>query len=162
MKKTILLLVLVAGAGYYLHWYTFTTETEGNTEHDHIVIDKEKIKQDEQKALEKLRGEGGKVLENAAQQTSYKAPLNEGPYSPNPYSETPPQYQPPRSGTGPAVGNQPAVQVVRQPELPQGYRPQGGYAPQQDPYSLPDAYTPPAEPRRPVRTAAQDLDRGFH
>lgn len=158
MKKTILLLALVAGAGYYLHWYTFSTESEGNTQHVHIVIDKDKIKQDEERALEKLRGESNRILDDSGQQMRYRAPLDQGQSGPDPYGQG--QY-PPRGNYRPA-GNQPAVQVVQQPEPPQDYRPQGAYAPEQDPYSLPDSASPPAAPRRPVRTAAQDLDRGFN
>jgi hypothetical protein len=168
MKKTILLLALVDGAGYYLHWYTFSTETSGNTEHVHIVIDKDKIKQDEAKALEKLRGEGGQLIENAGQQTSYQAPADQGQYGQNPYGQAQDgqgRYEPPRGSYAPR-SNQPAVQVVEQPEPQSGYPSPGGYAPQQDPYSLPDSYAPgadaPTAPRRPARTAAQDLDRGFN
>lgn len=150
MKKTILLLALIVVGGYYLHWYTFTTRTEGNSEHVNVVIDKEKIKQDEEKALEKLRGvQGqaeGQLLQEAKQRVS--------------------------SAVAPASAP-PAVQVVKQPNgyappggyPPQGaYEPQGGYAPQsayppqQDPYGEPQSSSPP---RQPERTAARDLDRGF-
>ncbi|HUY88198.1 MAG TPA: hypothetical protein VMV10_05665 [Pirellulales bacterium] len=152
MKKTILLLALVAGGGYYLHWYTFTTETVGNSEHVDVVIDKNKIKQDEEQAVEKLRGvQGqaeGQLLEDARQRVS------------------------PAAG---AANAPPAVQVVEQPngyaprnsyppqgayEQRGGYAPQSPYPPQQDPYGEPQSYSPPP-PRQPARTAAQDLDRGF-
>jgi len=158
MKKTILLLALVAGAGYYLHWYTFSTQTDGNTEHVHVIIDKDKIKQDEQRALEKLRGAQGQVegqlLDEAKQRVSSQGGQNG--------FSTPNSYDSPRP-------NRPAVQVVEQPGgyppqnqyPPQGgYAPQGNYAPPQDPYAEPPSETPPAR-RQPARTAAQDLDRGF-
>ncbi|HEV7224817.1 MAG TPA: hypothetical protein VGN42_19050 [Pirellulales bacterium] len=158
MKKTILLLALVAGAGYYLHWYTFSTETSGNTEHVHINIDKDKIKQDEQRAIEKLRGAQGQVegqiIDEARQRVSSQGGQNGNSTPISPYSPRP---------------NQPAAQVVEQPggyppqsQYPpqNGYAPQGAYAPPQDPYAEPQSETPPAR-RQPARTAAQDLDRGF-
>lgn len=152
MKKTILLLALIAGGGYYLHWYTFTTETVGNSEHVNVVIDKNKIKQDEEQALEKLHGMQGQaesqVLEDARQRVSSAiAPENAGPAvqvveQPNGFA--------PRTGYPPQGAYQ----------QPSGYAPQTPYPPQQDPYGEPQSYSPP-QPRQPPRTAAQDLDRGF-
>ncbi len=159
MKNTILLLALVAGAGYLLHWYTFSTETDGNTERIHIVIDKDKIKQDEERALEKIRREGRRFIENSGEQTDDQESESDGQSRRDPYGQG--RYQPRRESYRPAYGNQPAVQVVEQPE-PQGDSTQGGYAPEQDPYSLPDSPAALPAPRRPARTAAQDLNRGFH
>jgi hypothetical protein len=160
MKKTILLLALVAGAGYYLHWYTFSTETDGNNEHVHVIIDKNKIKHDEQRALEKLRGAQGQVEGQLLDEAKQRVSSQSGPDGPS----TSNSYYSPRP-------NQPSVQVVEQPGgyppqnqnqyPPQGgYAPRGEYAPPQDPYAEPQAETPPAR-RQPARTAAQDLDRGF-
>ena len=151
MKKTILLLALIAGGGYYLHWYTFSTQSVGDTEHVHVIIDKNKIKQDEERALEKLRGTQGQLEGQLLEDARQRVESN--------FRD---------------AGNAPAVQVVEQQNgysprnnyPPQGnvappgeYAPQGGAAPQQDPYADPQPASPP--PRRPARTASQDLDRGF-
>lgn len=155
MKKTIMLLALVAGAGYYLHWYTFSTETVGKTQHVHVIIDKEKIKQDEERALEKLRGVQGdfenRVEEEARQRVSAGFE-DAGQLPPVRVVEQPDGYAP-RNGY-PQQGYPP------QGAYPPGnYGPQGAVAPQADPYADPQTYEPPR--RRPVRTAAQDLNRGF-
>lgn len=162
MKKTILLLALVAGGGYYLHWYTFSTETVGNSEHVHVIIDKEKIKQDEQRALERLKGAQGNVegqlLEDAKQRVS--AGFEDAGAPPTvqvveqqpgyaPRGNYPSQEYPPQGAYAPRGNYAP----------PGSYAPQGGVPPEQDPYGEPQSSSPP--PRRPVRTAAQDLDRGF-
>ena len=157
MKKTILLLALIAGGGYYLHWYTFSTQSVGDTEHVHVIIDKNKIQQDEQRALEKLRGTQGQVegqlLEDAKQRVESNfgaagdAPAVQVVEQPNGYS--PRNNYPPQGGYAPQGNDAP----------PAEYAPQGGAAPQQDPYADPQRSSPP--PRRPARTASQDLDRGF-
>ena len=54
MKKAILLLIVVVGGAFYLGWFTFSTSGTGSTEHVDVVIDKDKIHEDELKAFEKL------------------------------------------------------------------------------------------------------------
>lgn len=169
MKKTIFLLALIAGGGYYLHWYTFSTETVGSSEHVHITIDKDKIKQDEQRALENLRGAQGNVegqlLEDAKQRVSAGFQDAGAPPAVQ-VVEQQPGYSP--RGNYPPQGYEPqGAYVPRGNYAPPGsYGPPGNYAPpgaappEQDPYGEPQSSSPPP-PRRPVRTAAQDLDRGF-
>jgi hypothetical protein len=54
MKRAVLLLVVLVGGAFYLGWFTFTTDNTGQTEHVNIVINKDKVEQDEGRALQKL------------------------------------------------------------------------------------------------------------
>ncbi len=65
MKRAILLLVVVVGGAFYLGWFTFTTSNDptGHAEHVNILINKDKVHEDEARALEKLHS-----LENQVQE----------------------------------------------------------------------------------------------
>lgn len=142
MKRTILLLVVVIGGAFYLGWFTFTTDNSGQSEHVNIVIHKEKIKQDEARALEKLHAYEQQVESQApsgqpgesTQQAARPSRQSSAPYEPAPtngYSTYAPQ--------SPTAG----------PQLP---------AAGNDPYELPE---PPRSQQRPAAQTADSFSRGF-
>jgi hypothetical protein len=143
MKKTILLLLLLVGVAYYLHWFNFTTEGTGTNEHINITLDKAKIAQDEAKAVRVLKDEEQRIAHDAAQG---------GAAGPDRQSAEQSSY---RSAE------------TWQPGKTPGYDPNGtaSGAPTYDPYDPnPPApagngrYTPPRSAKRPPPS---DLDRGF-
>ncbi|HVA47222.1 MAG TPA: hypothetical protein VNH11_12715 [Pirellulales bacterium] len=137
MKRAILLLVVVVGGAFYLGWFTFTTSNDptGHAEHVNILIDKDKVHEDEARALEKLHS-----FENQIQEKNRA------------------------SGTAsPAAGQSANVpQGLPEPSLGAGQT--SGLAPLPAP-TAGNAYDAPEErqPRgRPVaETAAESFSRGF-
>jgi hypothetical protein len=164
MKRAILLLVVVVGGAFYLGWFTFTTDGTGQNEQVHIVINKEKVHQDEGRALQKLheleQQAEAQAQAGAAGATSQQPALPQGPApadrsadrrmrkSPQPISSDAPQ--------------QPAGVPVEN-----GYQPlpQQGYAPAQplpqatDPYEVPER--PRAANRQGAGAAEENFSRGF-
>jgi predicted negative regulator of RcsB-dependent stress response len=62
----VVLLLLVAGVvglGFYLGWFRFSTDSEGQKTNITITVDQEKIREDEEKAKEKVQQVGQKVKE---------------------------------------------------------------------------------------------------
>lgn len=136
MKRAILLLVVVVGGAFYLGWFTFTTDSSGPQEHINIVIDKDKVRQDEGRAVEKLH-----AFEQQVETQNQAAP-----------------------GTSPQVDRSADRRMRSTPE-PVPYQPQptagvvepaptGG-----DPYQLPEESPPAARPA--ARTAGESFSRGF-
>lgn len=134
MKRAILLLVVVVGGAFYLGWFTFTTDNSGQTEHVNIVIDKNKIQQDEARALEKLHA--------YEQQVESKAASGQSAAPSQPSGRQPQQTGSPYEGTQPGYSNYPV-----EPPAANG-----------DPYELPVA---PQPPRRPAAETAESFSRGF-
>lgn len=135
MKRAILLLVVVIGGAFYLGWFTFTTDNSGQTEHVNIVIDKNKIQQDEARALEKLHA--------YEQQIESHAPSGQPGARPQPVAQQPRQSDsPPEAMQGEGYSTYPA-------------QPAAAGA---DPYELPE---PPQPPRRPAAETADSFSRGF-
>ncbi len=51
----VLLIVLIAGVGYYRGWFTVSTDKGSGHTDVTVTVDKDKIKQDEQKAKDKAK-----------------------------------------------------------------------------------------------------------
>jgi uncharacterized alpha/beta hydrolase family protein len=73
MKRLFILLVLIAavtvGLGFYLGWFTLTTQTTADGKQNvTVTVDKDKIKAAEQKAKDKAKDLGNEAREKAAQQ----------------------------------------------------------------------------------------------
>jgi hypothetical protein len=65
----VLVLVVVAGLGFYRGWFSLST---GNTDHKPsatITVDKDKIQEDEQRAREKVHSFGQGAKESTGQRT---------------------------------------------------------------------------------------------
>jgi hypothetical protein len=148
MKKTILLLLLLIGVAYYLHWFNFTTEGTGTNEHINITLDKTKIAEDEAKAVRVLKDEEQRIAQDAAQG---------GEVAPNRQSAGQSSYDP---------NGAPRRAEAWQPGKKIGYDPNGtpSGAPTYDPYDP----NPPVSsgngriaPRSAKRPPPSDLDRGF-
>ncbi|MGH7139085.1 MAG: hypothetical protein ACREHD_25340 [Pirellulales bacterium] len=136
MKRAILLLVVVVGGAFYLGWFTFTTDDSGQTEHVNIVIDKNKVHQDEARAIEKLHS-----FEQQAEAQK-------------------------QSGRVGFDFNNPTLQgpAPLHPESPSSTQP-GGFAPGAErPLAGGDPYEQPENPRpatRPAAETAESFSRGF-
>lgn len=155
MKRAILLLVVLVGGAFYLGWFTFTTDDSGQSEHVNIVIDKNKVHQDEARAIEKLHSleqqaesQAGQAAVPAAERSA-RRPVNP--------QQAPAGYEP----TQPAGYQQPQGYDFNNPSPPQSY-PAGQYEP---PATGADPYGVPQEPRaasRPATPTAEDnFSRGF-
>jgi hypothetical protein len=73
MKRLFLVLILLAGAtvglGFYLGWFTLTTQTAADGKQNvTVTVDKDKIKADEHKAIDKTKDLGNEAKEKAAKQ----------------------------------------------------------------------------------------------
>ena len=138
MKRAILLLVILVGGAFYLGWFTFTTDTTGHTEHVNIEINKDKVHEDEARAIEKLHSLENQVEQQNRTSTTALPDLNQSGSN----------SRPPQNTAQPALQREPA--------------PQFGPAPPQyanDTYEAPQQ-APPS--RRPVaETAAESFSRGF-
>jgi hypothetical protein len=71
MKRLIVLVVLLAAAtaclGFYLGWFTFTSEmTSDGKQNLTVTVDKDKIHDDKEKAKDKVRDAEQKVKDKAA------------------------------------------------------------------------------------------------
>ncbi|HUY33283.1 MAG TPA: hypothetical protein VMV69_10925 [Pirellulales bacterium] len=150
MKKTILLLAAVAGAGYYLHWFNFTTSGTGTDEHINITLDKTKIHADESKAVRVLKLEGQRIQQDAA--------------LPGPANGSQPASDPNQQSAGAArdANATPSGPPAYDPYAPNPPAAQPGYAPTAQPGSYaptaPPGYAPP---RSAKRQPPSELDQGF-
>ena len=61
----VLLVVAVAGLGYYLGWFHLSTDNEDHKKSVTITVDKEKIDADKEKAKEKVEHAGEKLKDEA-------------------------------------------------------------------------------------------------
>lgn len=138
MKRAILLLVVVVGGAFYLGWFTFTTDNGGQTEHVNIVINKDKVRQDEARALEKLHGYEQQV-ESQAATTGQSSPER----------ATVARRAVAQPGPSPYPTSQPGVYPTS-PVEPQ--------ATGSDPYEVPE---PPQPAERPAAETTDNFSRGF-
>jgi hypothetical protein len=61
----VLLVIAIAVLGYYRDWFTFTTASDDQKVNIHVTVDKDKVKEDEERAKEKLHKLGGQIKEGA-------------------------------------------------------------------------------------------------
>jgi hypothetical protein len=159
MKRAILLLVVFVGGAFYLGWFTFTTDGTGQNEQVHIVINKDKVRQDEGRALQELHS-----IERQAEaqaQTNAAATTNQ-PAAPAPDRSADRRMRAAPQPIAPYAPQQPGGAPVEN-----GYQPlpQQQYAPAQpgaqgvDPYELPEQ--PRATNRQTTEEAADSFSRGF-
>ena len=66
MVVVVLLLAGVAGLGFYRGWFSLSTENADHKPSATITVDKDKIKEDEQSAKEKVQGFGQAVKEKTS------------------------------------------------------------------------------------------------
>jgi hypothetical protein len=57
----LVIVLVIAGFGYYRGWFVFGTSHEGDKTNINISVDKEKIRDDEKKAEDKVRNLGHKA-----------------------------------------------------------------------------------------------------
>jgi len=57
----VLLLIGVVALGYYRDWFKVTTANDSKAVNVNVTVDKEKVKEDEEKAKEKLKEVGGQI-----------------------------------------------------------------------------------------------------
>jgi hypothetical protein len=136
MKRAILLLVALVGGAFYLGWFTFTTDSTGHTEHVNIEINKDKVHEDEARAIEKLHSYENQIEQQNGTSTTALPDLNQsGSISP-----------PPQNLAQAAVTSEPSPRLA-----PAQYA--------NDSYEVPQ---PAPSRRRPVaETAAESFSRGF-
>lgn len=65
----VLLLIGIAGFGFYRGWFRVSTDNTDNKVNTTITVDKDKIHEDEQKAKEKVQAFGHKAKESTGQET---------------------------------------------------------------------------------------------
>ena len=58
-----LLVAVVLGLGFYLGWFGFSTDSTNQKTNINITVDKDKIREDAEKAKEKVQEAGHKVKE---------------------------------------------------------------------------------------------------
>jgi hypothetical protein len=68
MVVVVLLLAGVAGLGFYRGWFSLSTENADHKPSATITVDKDKIKEDEQSAKEKVHSFGQAVKERTSKQ----------------------------------------------------------------------------------------------
>lgn len=54
----VLIVAVVIGVGFYRGWFTFSSDSQGNTPNITVSVDKEKIREDKDKAVEKMQDLG--------------------------------------------------------------------------------------------------------
>jgi uncharacterized protein YxeA len=74
MKKLVvvfvLLLVGIAGLGFYRGWFRLSTDNTDHKPSATITVDKDKIQEDEQRAREKVRGFGQEAKEKTGERAN--------------------------------------------------------------------------------------------
>jgi hypothetical protein len=60
MLVVVLVLIGIAGLGYYRGWFAFSTNSKDQTPSATITVDENKFHEDEQKAKDDVQGAGGK------------------------------------------------------------------------------------------------------
>ena len=63
----VLLLVGIAGVGFYRGWFRLSTDNTDHKPSATITVDKDKIQEDEQKAKEKVQGFGQEAKEKTGE-----------------------------------------------------------------------------------------------
>jgi hypothetical protein len=73
MKRFLLFLVLLAACvlavGYYREWFKFSMTSGDQSTNINMTVDKDKLKEDEEKAKENLGKLGGKIRDQAGELT---------------------------------------------------------------------------------------------
>jgi len=73
VKRFLLFIVLVAACvlvlGYYREWFKFSMTSGDQSTNINMTVDKEKVKEDEDKAKENLGKLGGKIRDQAGELT---------------------------------------------------------------------------------------------
>ncbi len=64
MFVVVLVLIGIAGLGYYRGWFAFSTNSKDHTPSATIAVDKNKFHEDEQKAKDDMQGAGLKAKED--------------------------------------------------------------------------------------------------
>jgi len=68
----VVLLVIVVGLlGYYRDWFQLSSDSTDKDTTIHLTVDRDKLKEDEEKAKQKLQ-EAGKVIEEKAKEVTGK------------------------------------------------------------------------------------------
>lgn len=150
MKRAILLLVVLVGGAFYLGWFTFTTDNAGKTEHVNIVINKDKIQQDEGLAVEKLHSLEQQAEEQARVNAQAVPPADR---SADRRMQTLQQPIAPFDPPPPSAGTQDDIR------LGTGTQPAGAAPQEADPYELPAR--PRAANRRAAEAGNESFSRGF-
>jgi hypothetical protein len=158
MKRAILLLVVFVGGAFYLGWFTFTTDGTGQNEQVHIVINKEKVEQDEARALQKLHS----IEQQAEAKAQADAAAAGQPAVPATDRSADRRMRSPQQPISPYAPQQPGGIPADN-----GYQPlpQQQYAPVQpvpqgvDPYELPEQ--PRAVNRQGAAASEESFSRGF-
>ena len=65
----VLLLVVIAGLGFYRGWFRVSTDNTDHKPSATITVDKDKIQEDEQRVREKVHSFGQGAKENTGQRT---------------------------------------------------------------------------------------------
>ena len=67
----VLLLIVIGVVGYYRDWFQLSTDSTDKDTTFHLTVDKEKLKEDEEKAKQKLQ-EAGEALKEKAKEVTGK------------------------------------------------------------------------------------------
>lgn len=67
----VLLVIVIGLLGYYRDWFQFSSDSTDKNATFHLTVDKEKLKEDEEKAKQKLH-DAGQVLEEKAKEVTGK------------------------------------------------------------------------------------------
>jgi hypothetical protein len=62
----VIIVAIIACIGLYLGWFKFGSDNSDGKTHITITVDKDKIKEDEKTAVEKIKGIGHTTTETAA------------------------------------------------------------------------------------------------
>jgi hypothetical protein len=69
MLVVVLVLIGIAGLGYYRGWFAFSTNSKDQTPSATIMVDKNKFHEDEQKAKDDVQGAGQKAKQEVGNLT---------------------------------------------------------------------------------------------
>ncbi len=69
MLVVVLVLIGIAGLGYYRGWFAFSTNSQDQTPSATITVDKNKFHEDEQKAKDDVQGAGQKAKQEVGNLT---------------------------------------------------------------------------------------------
>jgi len=69
MLVVVLVLIGIAGLGYYRGWFSFSTNSKDQTPSATITVDKNKFHEDEQKAKDDVQGAGQKAKQEVGNLT---------------------------------------------------------------------------------------------
>jgi hypothetical protein len=67
-----LIVAIVAGLGFYMGWFHFSSGSDGNNTHVTVSVDKDQIQKDKDKAVDKVKDLGQQTkdkVETATQKT---------------------------------------------------------------------------------------------